>query len=94
MSINAPAMSGYMRMCILLCSIICCCVLSVTGDDNKIVAFVGCRKGSRRLTNKNTLPFFGEKTLIDIKLKQLLKTPEVDMVVFSSNDPLALQIAR
>jgi len=63
-------------------------------ENNRVVAWIGCRAGSRRLPNKNTLPFVGEETLIHVKLQQLLNVPEVDFVVFSSDDEKALQIAK
>jgi len=63
-------------------------------ENNRVVAWIGCRAGSRRLPNKNTLPFVGEETLIHVKLQQLLNVPDVDFVVFSSDDEKALQIAK
>ena len=62
--------------------------------NRRVIAWVGCRAGSRRLPGKNTSPFSADgRTLIDIKLDQLAEVPMVDLVVFSSNDPKALGIA-
>jgi len=66
----------------------------VNCGEGRVVAWVGCRAGSQRLPNKNTLPFLGNLTLVDIKLAQLVNVPEVDHIVFSSDDEVALSIAR
>jgi CMP-N-acetylneuraminic acid synthetase len=53
----------------------------------KIVAFLPCRKGSERVPRKNIRPFAGfQHGLIEIKLKQLLLSREIDEIFLSSND--------
>ena len=52
-----------------------------------INCFLPCRKGSERVVQKNTRKFgkyeFG---LTELKLKQLLDTPEIDSVILSTDD--------
>lgn len=52
-----------------------------------INCFLPCRKGSERVVQKNTRKFgkyeFG---LTELKLKQLLDTPEIDYVIMSTDD--------
>lgn len=53
--------------------------------------FLPCRKGSQRVPDKNVKPFAGVKGgLLEIKLSQLVKTPEIDRIVVSSNDERVL----
>lgn len=54
---------------------------------NKIIVFLPCRKGSQRVKNKNTRKFAGiEGGLTAIKLKELLKVPEINKIILSTND--------
>lgn len=59
----------------------------------KIKALVAVRSGSTRVENKNMRPFAG-KNLLQIKLEQLLRIPELDGVVVNSNDESMLELAR
>lgn len=52
-----------------------------------LVAFLPLRKGSERVTHKNTKPFSASgQSLFQIKLTQLLRLEALDGIVVSSND--------
>ena len=55
-------------------------------------ALVPVRSGSLRVENKNIRPFCGS-TLLDIKIRQLLRLSFLDGIVISSNDDQMLSIA-
>lgn len=60
-----------------------------------ITAIIPVRKGSQRVKNKNKKPF-GGSSLLEIKVKQLLKLQKwgkVDEVIVSSDDDEMLQLA-
>jgi CMP-N-acetylneuraminic acid synthetase len=60
-----------------------------------LIAFLPCRAGSQRVRHKNTRPFAGQENgLLGIKLGQLLATPEIDLVLLSTNDPLVIEIGE
>jgi len=57
-----------------------------------IIGFIPCRSGSERVKNKNTRPFASFKNgLLELKLKQMAKVPELDKIIVSSNDPFVLE---
>jgi len=60
-------------------------------DDSRpaqITAFVPCRKGSQRIPNKNTRPFAADgRSLFQIKISDLMRVPEIDQIVVSTDDP-------
>ena len=58
-----------------------------------IKALVAVRSGSMRVKNKNLRPFAGS-SLLEVKLQQLLRIPNLDGVVVNSDDAQMLQIAR
>lgn len=58
-----------------------------------IKALLGVRSGSVRVKNKNIRPFAGT-TLLEIKIRQMLRIPELDGVVVNSNSDEMLEIAR
>ncbi len=58
-----------------------------------IKALVAVRSGSQRVQNKNIRPFAG-KSLLEIKLEQLLRIKKLDGVIVNSNDDDMLQIAQ
>lgn len=61
----------------------------------KFTFFLPTRKGSERVSNKNTRPFAGvEGGLLRIKLEQLLKTDEKFDIVLSTNDEESILIAE
>lgn len=59
----------------------------------KIKALVAVRSGSVRVQNKNIKPFAGS-TLLDLKLQQLKRIPNLDGVVVNSNSDEMLAIAE
>ncbi len=58
-----------------------------------INAIIPVRSGSLRVENKNLRPFAG-KSLLEIKITQLLQVPEISQVFVSSNDNQMLKIAE
>ena len=58
-----------------------------------MTAFVPCRAGSRRVKNKNTRSFFGEESLLSIKLKQLDDARCFTSIILSTNDEAVINIA-
>ena len=58
----------------------------------KIKALVAVRSGSQRVVNKNIRPFAGS-ILLEIKLNQLKRIPNIDGIVVNSNDDKMLEIA-
>lgn len=58
----------------------------------KIKAIIPARSGSVRCKNKNIRDFNGE-TLLELKIKQLLRIPVLDGIIVNSNDDNILEIA-
>lgn len=58
-----------------------------------IKALVAVRSGSTRVINKNIRPFAGS-TLLDLKLEQLKRIPNLDGIVVNSNSNEMLDIAK
>ncbi|WP_371158211.1 cytidylyltransferase domain-containing protein [Jannaschia sp. 2305UL9-9] len=57
-----------------------------------IIAVIPARAGSERVRDKNTRPFAGiPGGLLELKLNQLHKVPEVDQIIVSSNDANVLE---
>ena len=71
------------------------CMGQLMETKMKITAFLPCRKGSQRVPKKNIKPF-GEfdNGLIEIKLKQLLETSQIDKIVLSTNDEEIITFAQ
>jgi CMP-N-acetylneuraminic acid synthetase len=62
---------------------------------NHITCFLPCRKGSKRILNKNMRPFSGrENGLLEIKLDQLIKCDKIDEIIVSSDDSCVLNYAN
>ena len=62
---------------------------------DSIYAFLPCRLGSERIKNKNIKSFAGfQKGLLGIKLKQLLKVPNIKKIFLSTNDEKIISFAR
>lgn len=62
---------------------------------NKVIAFLPCRKGSKRVKNKNVRDFAGiSGGLTYIKILQLLKVKEIKTIVISTNDEEVKTIAK
>ncbi|MBT5988142.1 acylneuraminate cytidylyltransferase family protein [bacterium] len=63
-------------------------------NNEKITAFLPCRKGSQRVPKKNIKPFAGyDFGLIQIKLKQLIDAQTIDKIILSTNDTEILDYA-
>ena len=60
----------------------------------KITAIIPVRKNSVRLRNKNFLPFYKKKSLLEIKIEQLKNVKFIDKIVISSDSIKAKKIAR
>ena len=58
-----------------------------------VKALVAVRSGSVRVKNKNIRPFAGS-TLLEIKLNQLKRIPNLDGIIVNSNDDYMLDIAK
>lgn len=58
-----------------------------------IKALIPVRSGSLRVKNKNIRPFAGS-SLLEIKIKQMLRIPELDGVLVNSNDDEMLKLAK
>ena len=58
----------------------------------KYTAIIPVRAGSRRLPNKNILPF-GDSNLLINKIRQLKKIKQIDEIVVSSDSDLMLEMA-
>ena len=59
----------------------------------KVKALVAVRSGSVRVKNKNLRPFAGS-SLLEVKVKQLMRIPNLDGVVVNSDDDQMLRIAK
>jgi len=58
-----------------------------------IYAFVPCRKGSKRIINKNTKKF-ANSSLLEIKLNQLINIKEISKIIISTDDEKVIEIAK
>jgi CMP-N-acetylneuraminic acid synthetase len=56
-------------------------------------AIIPVRASSRRLPNKNIMPF-GGKNLLTYKIEQLLKVDEVENIIVSSDSDEMLEMAK
>ncbi len=59
----------------------------------KITAVIPIRSGSQRVKDKNLRPF-GDTTLMELKIKNLLQVPELDRVIVNTNSEEAINIVR
>jgi len=60
-----------------------------------ICFFLPTRKGSQRVKSKNTRPFAGiEGGILELKLRQLIKSERLSGIVLSTNDELSMEIAK
>ena len=61
--------------------------------SDEIIAFLPCRSGSERAPLKNTRPFTADgQSLTSLKLDQLLKVPELDKIILSTDDEIVKEI--
>lgn len=59
----------------------------------KITAVIPIRKGSQRVKDKNLRPF-ANTTLLDNKIKMLLKVPELNSIVVNTNSEAAIELVE
>jgi len=59
----------------------------------KVVAVIPIRSGSQRVKDKN-LRKFGDTTLMELKIKNLLEVPELDQVIVNTNSEEAINIVK
>lgn len=59
----------------------------------KITAVIPIRSGSQRVKDKN-LRRFGDTTLIELKIKNLLQVPELDSIIVNTNSEEAISITK
>ncbi|NYS26217.1 acylneuraminate cytidylyltransferase family protein [Rhodobacteraceae bacterium 2376] len=63
-------------------------------DTGRVIALIPARAGSERVKQKNTRPFAGfDGGLLELKLNQLARVPEVSEIIVSTNDPVVLDYA-
>jgi N-acylneuraminate cytidylyltransferase len=59
----------------------------------QMTVFLPTRKGSERVSNKNTRPFASFKNgLLELKLRQLLDVKLIDEIILSTNDEYSIEI--
>ena len=59
----------------------------------KVTADIPIRSGSQRVKDKN-LRKFGDTTLMELKIKNLLEVPELDKVIVNTNSEEAINIVK
>lgn len=63
--------------------------------NNSVSVFLPVRKGSQRVTNKNTRKFVHfNGGLLDLKLNQLIKVNSISEIILSTNDEASLKIGK
>jgi len=62
-------------------------------SENKVTAIIPVRAGSKRLKNKNILPF-GDSNLLVHKIRQLKQVKNIDKIVVSSDSNEMLEMAK
>lgn len=62
--------------------------------SEKITAIIPIKKNSVRLKNKNFLPFYKNKSLLELKILQLKKIKHINEIVVSSDSEKAKKIAK
>jgi len=63
--------------------------------EDSLGVFLPCRKGSERVPDKNTKAFTKKgESLLGLKLQQLCKTEDIDIVVVSTNDEKVKSISE
>tara|TARA_B100001250_G_C19808396_1_gene794548 strand:+ start:752 stop:1417 length:666 start_codon:yes stop_codon:yes gene_type:complete len=61
---------------------------------NQNIAIVLTRKGSKRIKNKNSKPFYKDKSLLEILLVKLLEVNQFDRIISSSNCTQCLSLSK
>jgi CMP-N-acetylneuraminic acid synthetase len=61
----------------------------------KVTVFLPCRSGSQRVPEKNTKKFANNSAgLVEIKIKQLLNTENINKILVSTDDEVVKEIAK
>ena len=64
-------------------------------DELSFDLFLPCRKGSKRVIKKNSRPFCKKnKSLLQVKLEQLIKIKEINKIILSTDDIECINIAE
>lgn len=58
----------------------------------KVTAVIPVRQGSQRVKNKSLRPFL-DTSLLELKIKNLKKVPNIDEIIVNTDSELAIQIA-
>jgi len=64
------------------------------GQRKEVVALIPVREGSQRVKNKNFKQFSNEKSLLNLKIKQLKESDCFDKIYISSDSSVAEEIAH
>lgn len=59
----------------------------------KVTAVIPIRSGSQRVKDKN-LRKFGDTSLMELKIKNLLQVPELDRIIVNTNSEEAINIVK
>ena len=59
----------------------------------KVTAVIPIRTGSQRVRDKNLRPFAGTN-LMELKIKTLLRVPEIDEIIVNTNSDDAIAIVN
>ena len=59
----------------------------------KITAVIPIRSGSQRVKDKN-LRRFGDTSLMELKIRNLLQVPELDSIIVNTNSDEAISIVN
>lgn len=59
----------------------------------KITAVIPIRAGSQRVKDKNLRPF-ADTNLMELKIKNLLRVPEIDEIIVNTNSEEAVNIVN
>ena len=59
----------------------------------KVTAVIPIRKGSQQVRDKNLRPFAGTN-LMELKIKTLLRVPEIDEIIVNTNSDDAIAIVN
>lgn len=59
-----------------------------------IAAVIPIRKGSQRVPGKNFIPFYKDKSLLELKIETLLNVPTIDRIIVNTDSDTAIKIAK